>query len=320
MTRTALLALSLLLTPALFAAAPRTRDSAAAPATASPPAVATDEELALFAYDRGAPLELETKRLSLEDGVEVYAMSFASPKGGRATGRLLVPRREGKKAGVVMMHGAPGSAEQAVPQALPLARLGAVVVAVDAPFARRKASPVTFTPADRADQVQLIVDLQRAVDVLLARPDVDPTRIAFVGGSYGGSVGAIFAGVDPRPATFVLFVAGGGFVSYFSSPEGTPEGPLASLPPEEREPWIAAMAPLEGLRWVGRARPGSVLFQSGREDPLVPPAKSEALHRAAGSSQAVRWYDSGHKLPEHARQDRYRWLHERVGTDLPGTL
>jgi uncharacterized protein len=318
MTRTPLLMLSLLLVPTLAAAAaPRAPASASAPATPPRSTVTTDEELALFAYDRSAPLGLEAERLSVEDGVEVYAMSFASPKGGRATGRLLVPRREGKMAGIVFMHGAPGSAAQALPKTLALARLGAVVVAVDAPFARRNVSAVSFTSQDREDQVQLIVDLQRAVDLLLQRLDVDPARIAFVGGSYGGGVGAVFAGVDPRPATYVLSVADGGFVAHFSSPEGTPEGPLAALPPEEREPWIAALRPVGGLRWVGRARPGSILFQNGREDPLVPPSHAEALHRAAGSSHVVRWYDSGHKLPDQARQDVFRWLHERVGTAAP---
>ncbi|MDY7225075.1 acetylxylan esterase [Hyalangium rubrum] len=307
MTRTTLLALSLLFAPTL------------AVASAPKPSVASDEERALFAYDRAAPLDLKTERLSVEDGVEVYEMSFASPKGGRATGRILVPQREGKKAGIVMMHGAPGSAAQLHPRALPFARRGAVVVSVDAPFARRNASAVTFTAADRADQVQLIVDLQRAVDLLLARPDVDPARIAFVGGSYGGAVGALFAGVDARPATYILYVADGGFVSHFTSLDGTPQGPLAELSPEERESWIATLGPVGGMNWVGRARSGSILFQNGREDPLVPPAKAEALHRAAGSSHTVRWYESGHKLPDQAWQDMFRWLHERVGTDAPAT-
>ncbi|MFY0569930.1 alpha/beta hydrolase family protein [Archangium lansingense] len=312
MTRYTLLALLLVLTSVLSATT-----VSCASASLSARAADADAELALFAYDRSAPLALETERLSVEDGVEVHKLSFSSPKGGRATGRLLVPQREGKKAGIVYMHGVPGSAEQSLPRALRLARLGAVVVAVDAPFARRNASPVSFTPEDRANQVQLIVDLQRAVDLLLERPDVEPARIAFVGGSFGGAVGSLFSGVERRLTTYVLFVADGGVISHFTSPDGSLQEPIASMPPAELEPWLAAMRPLEGTRWVGRARPGSIFFLNGREDPLVSVAKAEALHRAAGPSHEVRWYNSGHKLPDEAWRDMFQWLHQRVGTDAP---
>ena len=53
---------------------------------------------------------------------------------------------------------------------------GAVVLAIDAPFARRGGDPFVFSPRDSLEQVQLIKDLQRAVDVLLARSDVDSAR------------------------------------------------------------------------------------------------------------------------------------------------
>jgi dienelactone hydrolase len=328
MHRAAFLISSLLVTPAL-AAAPAAAARPAAPAqtaapaqaAAAPPAKVEAAAGTPFAYDRSAPLALETQKLaSAEQGVDVFSFSFASPKGGRATGRLVVPQRQGKKAGVVFMHGSPGSAEQAMKWLVEYARAGAVVLAVDAPFARRGGQSVALTVQDRDDQVQLVVDLQRAVDVLLARPDVDPSRIAFVGGSYGGAVGAAFAGVDPRPVTYVLFVADGGLVSHFTSPEDgspDPQGPLADLPRAELDAWLALVQPVQGIAWVGKAKPGSILFLNGLEDPWVTPGKAKALHRAAGPTHAVRWYPSGHKLPEEARRDMRQWLHERIGTDAP---
>ena len=60
------------------------------------------------------------------------------------------------------------------------AQYGAVVVAIDAPFARRAGPPVRFLAQDRAEQIQLIRELQRAVDVLRSRPNVDDDRIAYV--------------------------------------------------------------------------------------------------------------------------------------------
>ncbi len=290
----------------------------AAPACAQAPRPADAIAAGTFAYDRNAPLQLRDSLESTVDGVETHAISFASPRGGRATGLLFVPRGGGRKAGIVNMHGAPGSARQVAASSAALARRGAVVLALDAPFARRTdGDMLAFTEADSADHVQLVVDLQRAVDLLLARPDVDPARIAYVGGSFGGAVGTMFAAVDPRPAAYVLFVPDGGMVSHFTAVDGTPQQPLAGMPATVRDRWLAAMRPVEGIGYVGRARPGSILFQNGRQDPYVPADKAAALHRAAGASHTVQWYDSGHALPAQARIDRWQFLAERIGIAAP---
>lgn len=291
---------------------------APAPACAQAPAPAADAIAAgTFAYDRAAPLDLRDSLESVADGVETHAISFASPRGGRATGLLHVPRRSGRKAGIVFMHGAPGSARQSSGHAVGMARRGAVVVSVDAPFARRGEGAVTFTPADSADQVQLVVDLQRAVDLLLAHEDVDPARIAFVGGSYGAAVGTMFAAVDPRPATYVLFVPDGGILAHFTMQDGSRDPQLPEIPDADWNRWAAAVRPVQGASYADRIRPGSVLFQNGRQDPAVPAWRAELLHRAAGASHTVKWYDAGHALSPQARIDRWQWLAEHVGTDAP---
>jgi uncharacterized protein len=90
-----------------------------------------------------------------------------------------------------------------------LAQFGGVVIAIDAPFARRGGSPIQFTTEDRTEQIQLIKDLQRAVDVLRAMPNVDDERIAYAGFSYGGAMGALFVGVERRLKAAVLVVGDG---------------------------------------------------------------------------------------------------------------
>lgn len=267
-----------------------------------------------FAYDRAAPLLLRDSLERVEDGVEVRRISFASPGGGRATGVLLVPPGEGRFAGLLLQHGMPGSAQRMVPWGVRLARQGAVVVALDAPFARRTGPILRFTPADSAEQVALIVEMQRAVDLLLARPDVDSRRLAYVGHSYGGAMGALLAGVERRMQTFVLRVADGGLVAHLTGPDDRP-GPLDGLSPEARRRWLAAMMPIEPSRFIGRPRRAPVLFQSARRDVLVPPSDAEALHRAARGPKTVRWYDAGHGLNEEAEADLAEWLHRMVGME-----
>lgn len=277
------------------------------------PAAAADR--ALFAYDAGAPLNLQKTVESTTGGVEVSAISFDSPDGGSVTGLLFDPiSRSGPRPGIVLMHGAPGTARQMAGQGHALAAHGAVVIAIDAPFARRGGQFLRFIPADRAEQIQLMKDLQRAVDVLRARANVDDARIAYLGISYGGAMGALFVGIERRLKAAVLEVADGGLVSHFTGPEDL--GFMAGMPCATRNAWLRAMAPIEPIRFIPLASPTPLLLQSGRSDTLVPQADAEALHAAAPQPKTIRWYNAGHALGPQGLVDRHQWLNGQIGLDL----
>lgn len=274
---------------------------------------ATAADRALFAYGANAPLGLQEAVESTNNGVEVRVVSFDSPDGGRVTGLLFDPVvRSSLRPGIVLMHGAPGNARQVAAHAQLLAQYGAVVIAIDAPFARRGGPWIRFSTADRAEQIQLIKDLQRAVDVLRARVNVDDERIAYVGVSYGGAMGALFVGVERRLKAAALVVADGGLVSHETGPEDTY---LPGLPCAARVDWLQAMTPIEPIRFIGHAPPTALLLQSGRLDNLVPVADAEALHAAAPAPRTIRWYDAGHGLNQQAMFDRLDWLHGQIGLD-----
>ncbi|MFL5540697.1 MAG: alpha/beta hydrolase [Longimicrobiaceae bacterium] len=281
----------------------------AAPAPAS--------ALAAFAYDRAAAYDPVLLPAGTDQGVAIHDLSFRSPRGtDRATGLLFVPGGAGPFAGLLLMHGLPGSAEQVKGIAVELARHGAVVVALDAPFARRAGSPVRFTEADSAEQVQLMTDLQRAVDVLVARPDVDASRLGYVGISYGGAMGALFVGIEKRLKTGILVVADGGLVSHYTGLEDG--GSLfAGLTCAQRRRWLESMIPIEPIKYVGFASPTPLLLQSGRQDVLVPPYSAQLLHAAARDPKTILWYDAGHNLTAEAGHDRLLWLQQQLGMSAP---
>jgi hypothetical protein len=52
------------------------------------------------------------------------------------------------------------------------------------------------------------MDLGRSIDYLQTRPDIDTTRLAYEGMSFGGWIGAILTQVEPRIKTNVLLSAG----------------------------------------------------------------------------------------------------------------
>ena len=277
-------------------------------------AVATSADRDLFAYDVNAPLNLQKAVESTNNGVEVSAISFSSPAGGSVTGLLFDPvTRSSLRPGIVLMHGMPGNARSTAAYARLLAQFGSLVIAIDAPFARRPGDPVRLNSEDRAEQIQLIKDLQRAVDVLRAQPNVDDERIAYVGISYGAAMGALFAGIERRIKAAVLVVGDGGLVSHFTGPEDLEF--MASLSCATRLSWFRDMAPIEPIRFIAHASPTALLLQSGRLDNLVPPADAEALHAAAPQPRTIRWYDAGHGLNLQAAWDRHDWLHEQIGLD-----
>ena len=277
--------------------------------------VATAADRALFAYDVDAPLNLQKTVESTTNGVELSAITFGSPDGGSVTGVLLDPvERSSLRPGIVLMHGMPGSARVMVGHARALAEHGAVVIAIDAPFARRGGSPVRYGTADRTEQIQLIKDLQRALDVLRTRPNVDAARIAYLGISYGGAMGALFVGIERRLRAAALVVGDGGLVSHFTGPEDL--GFMASLSCGTRVGWFRAMAPIEPIRFIPHASPTPLLLQNGRTDNLVPAADAEALHAAAPEPKTIRWYAAGHGLDVQALRDRHEWMHAQIGLDL----
>lgn len=284
---------------------------AAAPSSSS----SVQPDLRAFDYDASAPLDVQVTSTEKRAGVTVQALTYASPHGGRVPATLIVPDGQGPFAGMLFMHGAPGDHQRMIPEAEGLARKGTVSLLIDAPFNRgdRKGrEPLTFTEQDRKEQIQLIVDLRRGVDLLTARPDVDPKRLGYLGISFGGAMGGLLAGVEKRVAAYALVVGDGGLVSHFTGADDT-DGPLQQMPKDWVSRWLAAMEPVEPIRFVGRAAPAHLLFQNGRQDNLVPPADGKAYQEAGSEPKTVMWYDAGHGLNKQAVADRHKWLAEKLG-------
>jgi dienelactone hydrolase len=51
-------------------------------------------------------------------------------------------------------------------------------------------------------------DMRRAIDYLATRPDIDTTRIAYMGFSWGGYLGGLMPATEPRIKAAILYVAG----------------------------------------------------------------------------------------------------------------
>src|SRR5262249_35726801 len=119
-----------------------------------------------FDCDRKADLDVHAKLLHERDGVKVYDVTYASPKGGRVTAYLVTPTSKGLHAGLVFGHWGPGNRTEFLPEATLYARAGAVSVLVDYPWVRpapwRKKLRFAEDPeADHQAFVQAVIDLRR---------------------------------------------------------------------------------------------------------------------------------------------------------------
>ena len=164
-----------------------------------------------------------------------------------------------------------------------------------------------FTEEDRSDQIELMLDLQRAVDLLLSRPEVNPQCLGYIGVSYGGAMGGLLAGIEQRLKAYVLVVGDGGLVEHTSEPDA------AGYPDHWSENWVSAMWPIEPLHYVGMASPAALLYQNGTQDKLVPPRDALRYQQAGSEPKTVMWYDAGHGLPFESLQDQSEWLYQTLG-------
>ena len=148
---------------------------------------------------------------------------------------------------------------------------------------------------------QTVADMQRTIDVLASRPEVDGRRLGITGISLGGIVAAMAAGAEPRLSRAVLLLAGGDLMHIVHHARET--APLADLirrlPPEQQARLEAKVASVDPLRFAprlrDRAQSGKVLMINAAEDEVVPRACTEKLAAALGIADRVVWLEGlGH--------------------------
>ncbi len=294
---------------------PTTTVATPAASTSTPVSGIYEQGIHLFEYDAEALLLITEIYAREKDGYTLHDIHYPSPKTGDVPAFLLVPNGSGPFAGILLMHGSSGSRDSLLPLAQDLVLTGAVVLTISAPTARQENREwITFTPQDREDQIQLMVDLRRGVDLLTQHEKVDSSRIGYIGYSYGAAMGGLLAGIEPRIKAYGLMVGDGGLVNHFTH-EGKPVGGFERIEPSAREEWSKAMQPIEPIHFVGHASSSTLFFQNARYDNLVSKADALAYQAAGSEPKKVEWYDSGHGLPSQAYLDMVDWLAEQIGID-----
>jgi dienelactone hydrolase len=273
--------------------------------------------LGLFDYDAKTPLDVQQKLLYERGGVKVYDLSYASPKGGRVTAYLVEPAQKGRYAGIVYQHWGQGDRSSFLAEAMLLGQIGAVSVLLDAPWLRPGARPPAGfdnPEAELASWAQAVTDIRRAVDHILARGDVDASRLGYVGHSYGATMGGAIAANERRFRALVLM---GGFASLTDTlrrGEGFSGEIFQKLVAKDKqEHYLEVMKPIDAVDSIGRAAPAAVFLQFARADRFITERQGKEYERAASEPKLARWYEGGHEFNDGASlEDRGEWLAQQL--------
>jgi cephalosporin-C deacetylase-like acetyl esterase len=248
--------------------------------------------------------------------VTVQEITYISPGGGVVPASLVFPSGSGKFAAVIWGHWLMPNATNSnksefLQEAIALSSAGIVSLLIDAPQARPgfKASP---NPALVAQQV---IDLRRAVDLLLSRSDVDPKRIAYVGHSWNAGTGAILDALDKRLTAFVFMSGPQSAREYYlssDSPRIVSMRKSADMAKVEQTLQMNAWA--DPASYAGHFGPAPALFQYGLHDEdWVPLQDAKDYFAMSSGPKEAKFYDSDHALNQSAQQDRDEFLKKHLG-------
>lgn len=276
-----------------------------------------------FDYDPKAPLDIQEAGVEHRGSVAIHDISYASPKGGRVPAYLVVPGGKGPFVAVLWGHwywqnSAFFNRKEFLEEAVVLARAGVVSLLPTGVGARpgHVGDPDELSDQQVADLIHQIMDMRRGADLLLARKDVDPQRVAYVGHSYNATVGAFLSGMDKRFKAFVLMA--GGLSDELDMKTEEYKQFRQKYGPEKFDEKIAKRAWLDPGKFVSHAAPAIVFLQYGTHDsPFLSPERARQYAANVSEPKQFKLYDAPHALNAEARRDRIGFLCQQLKLKPP---
>jgi len=283
-------------------------------------------------YDKSAPINIKQAGMQERDGVTIYDISFLSPvgdqsatvgpNGGVVTSYLVVPRGKGPFPAVIYGHWCmPGSEKknrgEFLDEAIVLAHSGVLSllpdhVSVHPGFVEDTAP---MNEQQIAVEVQQDVNLRRGADLLLARKDVDPKRMAYVGHSCDATAGGFLSGIDKRFKAFVV-MAGDLSVEVDKSTKGFQEY-RQKVGPEKLDAFMTKFAWMDAGKYVSHAAPAAVFLQYATDEPYLNVEAAKRYFEIVSEPKKLKVYEAPHALNAEATRDRIAFLAEQLGFKVP---
>jgi dienelactone hydrolase len=283
-------------------------------------------------YDQSVPLNIKQIELEERDDIRIYDISFSSPVNGRnaavgpnggiVTAYLVVPAGQGPFPAVIFGHWCmPGSEKknrtEFLDEAIALAHSGVISllpdhVSVHPGFVEDR------TPLNEqqiAVEVQQNVNLRRGADLLLARNDVDPKRLAYVGHSCDGSAGGFLSGTDKRFKAFVIMA---GDLSFeVDKRTKSFQDYRQKIGPDKFDAFAAKYSWMDGGKYVSHAAPAAMFLQYATDEPFLNGDLAKQYFEIVSEPKKLQIYRAPHALNLEATADRITFLAEQLSFKAP---
>jgi cephalosporin-C deacetylase-like acetyl esterase len=266
----------------------------------SPPAAPSLE------YDKTRAIDVKLEA----PAAAIRQLTYAQLDGSRNAATLVAPAATapGPRPAILFLHWyepprPTSNRTEFLAEAVELAGAGTISLLVDTPWTGEQWFPKRDAAKDYEFTIQMAKDVRRALDVLLAQPNIDRTRVAVVGHDFGAMWGALAVSADPRVTHFVYMAGTRSFTDwYLFAPKK--EG-------AEKDAFVARLAPLDPIAHLAKISPRPVLLQFGTKDQFVKNEAAAAMAEAVTGPKTVKTYEFEHELTYQARLDRIAWLREQ---------
>jgi dienelactone hydrolase len=292
-----------------------------------------DQLLRHWEYDKNAPLNVKQQGVRERDGIKIYDITYSAPVGDRArlagpnagivTASLVVPPGKGPFPAVIYGHWCmPGSEKmnrtEFLDEAVVLAQSGVLSllpdhVIVHPGFVEDKST--VLSDQEPAVEVQQDINLRRGADLLLARGDVDPKRMAYVGHSCDGTAGGFLSGIDKRFKAFVLMAGGLSDEAYMKTKQF--QETRQKIGPEKFDAYLAKYSWTDPAKYVSHAAPAIVLLQYATDEPSLTPEMERAYSEVVSEPKEFKLYKAPHALSAEATRDRINFLSDQLSFKAP---
>ncbi len=169
----------------------------------------------------------------------------------------------------------------------------------------------SYLQLDNADKREdSVKDLGALLDWIAAQPELDASRVAVMGGSYGGYMTlAALTHYSDRLRCGIDVVGISHFVTFLKNTEGYRRDLRRVEYGDERDPAMAAfldrISPLTNASKIRRP----LFVVQGANDPRVPASEAEQIVRTVRDGGGAVWYllakDEGHGFSKKSNRDAY---------------
>src|SRR5215207_8367444 len=260
-------------------------------------------------YQALEPKDLRVLVKRAQDGIESQLLVIQTPFGYRRVAEMHRPEEEGSYAVILYVHWYESESidshrSQFEEEAKEMARRGAICISIETLWSDRDFFLKRTQADDLQNSLEEVVNIRRAMDLLLSQPNVDPKRFAYVGHDFGGMYGVLTGSLDQRPTHYVVMASTPRLSDWYLY--------MPRMEGEARQTFIRQMAEIDPITHVSNLSPATVFFQFATDDFHVPKERAEELFAAAKAPREMKWYEAQHGLNETATQERKAWLRDRL--------